>query len=41
MNDDKTKTETKEVYGPSPVTSVMGLLKELQELLDDKERYPW
>ena len=37
MNDDTTKTETKEVYGPSPV---LGFLKDLQELLDDKEEYP-
>lgn len=45
MNDPKTKDKesdiTKklnEVYGPSPVLSI---LDELKELLDDKEQYPW
>jgi hypothetical protein len=49
MSDNKTKAKPKdeilpmqkqkvgEEYGPSPI---LGLLKELQELLDDKEEYP-
>lgn len=39
--DDKTKTQTKEVYGPSPILTVLPILKELEELLNDKEEYPW
>jgi hypothetical protein len=44
MADTKTKVkskkvlESKEVYGPSPV---LFILKDLKELLDDNEQYPW
>ena len=42
MSDTKEKpTKQKEVYGPSPVIKILVLQQELQELLKDKESYPW
>lgn len=45
MSDEKTKAlvvinKPKEGYGPSPTLPVLTLLKELEELLNDKEEYP-
>jgi hypothetical protein len=49
MNDDKKSQNStpapekpKEiVYGPSPVMQLLTLQQELEELLNDKEHYPW
>jgi len=46
MSDEKTKAlvvinKPKEDYGPSPVMQLLTLQQELEELLNDKEHYPW
>jgi len=42
MSDTKKTEKSTEVYGPSPVLSILDLQQEeLQELLKDQENYPW
>lgn len=41
MDPKKEVTVEKEVYGPSLILNILDLLKEQEELLNDKEEYRW